>query len=168
MPESLYQRFSISIAFLLGLYWTSNSHVHPKTAGRVIIKHNLIYHPSLGERTKLSISGYGYAILYAAMLVSLEAHCHPTYLTLQLVTEYELNVSYLRIWVCISYAKLHRRNIPIWFLIQGCESLLIMILLHTSYLRASCMRSLYRSFADCQVNRLSSCRWGEIRTSTFM
>ena len=71
------------------------------------------------------------------MLVRLEAHCHPTYMTLQLVIEYEPDDFHIYVFGCAFHvpscvtAMYHHGSSK-----NDVYLLSIMILLHTSSLRA--------------------------------
>ena len=107
--------------------------------------------------------------LYAVMLVSLEAHCHPTYMTLQLVTGYAPDDFRIYAFGC----AFHVPSCAATTYQHGSSNkdvnlLLIMILLHTSSLRALARDLFTAHLRVVTLMRQSSRRYGEIRTSTFL
>ena len=106
--------------------------------------------------------------LYAVMLVRLEAHCHLTYMTLQLVTGYELDDFHIYAFGCAFHvpicvvATYHYGSSK-----KDVYLLSIMILHHTSSLRALARYLFTAYLLVVTLMRQSSRRYGKIRTSTF-
>ncbi|KAM1003140.1 hypothetical protein ACFX2C_003502 [Malus domestica] len=82
-------------------------HVHTQNGlVEAFIKRLQIIARSLVIRTKLSIVAWGHAILHAAKLVHLGPVATQQFSALQLVTEYEHDISHLRIFGCAVYMSI--------------------------------------------------------------
>ena len=82
-------------------------HVHTQNGlAEAFIKRLQMIARTLVMRTKLPVSAWGYAILHAAMLVRLRPIATQPHSPLQLVTGYEPDVSYLRVFGCAIYVPI--------------------------------------------------------------
>ncbi|KAM1635106.1 hypothetical protein ACFXTN_011966 [Malus domestica] len=82
-------------------------HVHTQNAlVEAFIKRIQLIARTLVMRSKLSVSAWGYAILHVAMLVCLRLTVTQPHSPLQLVTEYELDVSHLQVFGCAIYVPI--------------------------------------------------------------
>ncbi|KAM0957722.1 hypothetical protein ACFX2A_026343 [Malus domestica] len=82
-------------------------HVHPQNdLAEVFIKRIQLIAQTLVMRTKLPVSAWGYAILHAAILVRLRPTATQPHSPLQLVTGYEPDVSYVRVFGCAIYVSI--------------------------------------------------------------
>ncbi|KAM1037464.1 hypothetical protein ACFX2C_032274 [Malus domestica] len=82
-------------------------HVHTQNdLAKAFIKRLQMIARSLIIRTKLPIAAWGHAILHAAKLVCLRPVATQPFSALQLVTGYEPDISYIRVFGCAVYVTI--------------------------------------------------------------